>query len=192
MKKLSMGLIAMALTGSAFADTLKWDFESPARDKEWLAWGTKQTDEATPERLAEIVTYSTEKPHEGTRCLVLRDQLSTFNPYMVLAKPIAILPDVHYAFAGFVRSNSAVAEKFKVGIEAETKDGKFLGWVAMETFDTSREWTRFQVKVGELPPGTECLRLAVFSHTAESSNPTATGEIFLDDLIFGEVGTDGL
>ena len=85
-----------------------------------------------------------------------------------------------------------LTRKFKAGIAAETKDGKHLGFIAMEKFGTFRKWVRFEVKTGELPPGTDYLRPAVFCHDADPNNPTAIGEIFLDDLIFGEVGAKGL
>ena len=181
MKKLTIALACMALMGNVFAETVKWDFETPNND--WCPWGFEKTEEVTAERADGIISYSNERPHGGKTCLVLRDLFTTVNPYMSLVKPIAVVPDGRYVFGGFARSNTAATTKFVAGIAAEAKDGKFIRWVAMEKFDAAGEWTEFRLTADKLPSETALLRLSVFSHDEKSQ----TGEICLDDLYFRRI-----
>lgn len=183
-----IALAVMALTGNFFADTFKWDFEHPSPD--WVIWGLKNTVETTPERIKEIITYSQERPHLGTMCLVLRDQFTTTNLFMTQAKSVAAGQGGRYIFGGFARSNTATPLKFSAGIAVETKDGKFIRWEKLKSFDANSEWSEFRLRLETDKLPTEAyLRPAVFVNDFTNTSTTSTGEVALDDLYFSKVET---
>lgn len=176
-------LLLMAVSAPAFADSVfqEWDFESGCGD--WGSWGVDAKANISPEERSKIVTLSDNAPYRGRKCLLVKDDFESANPYLALRKPIAVDPKKKYYFRGHIKSGDANPVPAAVVIAVEG-NGKFLKWISQKT-DVDGEWRDFCILSGELPAGATHLRPSVCVFGGNVPN-SAKGSIYLDDLSFGE------
>ncbi len=177
----SFVVILSAASGLAEVMDKNWDFEKGIDG--WQARGLPKG--ITAEVVSRMVSSSTDMPHQGRQCLLVRDELDDVNPYAGLAAALAVEPGKKYVFRGWIRTTDKDHPRAEAGIEAE--GGGKVAWLAVTRIPVSEEWQEFVIIADKIPPGTKTLRPTVFVFASpERYDRTRKGLIYLDDLRFSE------
>ena len=177
--------ISAAISGYAGTADKYWDFENGMDG--WSAWGLPAG--KTQEVVNRIATVSTDTPHQGAQCLLVRDELEDLNPYVVLRQPLVIAGGgKKYVFRGWIRTGDKDHSAASITFELEA-DGKYLGCMSATKIPVSEDWQEFVVIIDKLPATAREIKLRpmvfVFA-SPEINDRIRKGTIYLDDLRFSE------
>ena len=178
-------VILFTVSASAGTADKYWNFENGLDG--WSAWGLPGG--KTQEVVNRIASVSTDTPHQGAQCLMVRDELEDINPYVVLRQPLVIAGGgKKYVLRGWIRTGDKDHSAASITFELEV-DGKYLGCMAATKIPVSEEWQEFVVIIDKLPATAKEIKLRpmvfVFA-LPEINDRTRKGTIYLDDLRFSE------